>query len=95
MFVALSAVGVDLVGPRRLDGATFTTIVLFAGIGWGIQRLSRVAATLGLACYLSERAYSAAIHGPSGTLSAIAIALFFLHGVRGTFAYQSLQRNRA
>jgi len=68
----------------------FVTPIVFAGIAFGIYRKSRLAAISGLALYLAGRVYVLATVGPRVGFINILVALAFLHGVRGTFAYHKL-----
>jgi hypothetical protein len=68
----------------------FVTPVVFAGIAFGIYRKSRLAAISGLTLYLAGRVYVLATVGPRMGFINVLVALAFLHGVRGTFAYHKL-----
>lgn len=68
----------------------FVSPVVFAGIAFGIYRKSRLAAIFGLVLYLTGRAYVLATVGPNIGFIPALVALAFLHGVRGTFAYRKL-----
>ena len=73
-----------------IDGSALFDAVLFAGVAFGIDRKSRVAALVGLGLYVVERFYMLATSGGSigvGGVMAIILTLYFVHGVRGTFAY--------
>jgi hypothetical protein len=75
-----------------IDGMGLIDGVLFAVVGFGINRKSRVAAIAGLGLYVVERVYMLKNGGATsggGFMTAI-LALYFLHGVRGTFAYRKL-----
>jgi len=67
---------------------------MFALIAWGILKMSRIAATAGLILYVFER-MDAWIN--AGRLSdtfviAILFILFFIGGIRGTFAYHRFKK---
>ncbi len=95
--VALAVITAILATVEVLRPATegpgaeaFVSPVVFAGIAFGIYRKSRLAAISGLALYLAERAYVLVKVGPSIGFIPVLVALAFLHGVRGTFAYHKL-----
>jgi hypothetical protein len=73
-----------------LDAEAFVSAIIFAGVGFGIYRKSRIAALSGLVLYLVGRGYAWAKVGPSFGVIPVLITLAFLHGVRGTFAYHKL-----
>jgi hypothetical protein len=64
--------------------------VMFAAIGFGIYRRSRAAAICGLLLFLIDRLVTLATQrvNVGGTIVAAILAVFFIHGVRGTFAYR-------
>jgi hypothetical protein len=64
--------------------------VMFAAIGFGIYRRSRAAAICGLLLFLIDRLVTLATQpvNVGGTIVAAILALYFIHGVRGTFAYR-------
>jgi hypothetical protein len=64
--------------------------VVFAGIAFGIYRKSRLAAISALVLYLAGRGYAWVKVGPNIGFIPVLVALAFLHGVRGTFAYHKL-----
>ncbi|MGA8490856.1 MAG: hypothetical protein WB711_10560 [Terriglobales bacterium] len=73
-----------------VDGAGLVDAALFAGIAFGIDRRSRAAAVAGLALYGGERAHILAKGATTSAAAAMTVilALYFVHGVRGTFAYR-------
>jgi hypothetical protein len=75
-----------------IDGMGLVDAVLFAVVGFGINRKSRVAAILGLGFYVVERVYMLKHGGATsgGGFMSVILTLYFLHGVRGTFAYRKL-----
>jgi hypothetical protein len=66
--------------------------VLYAAIGFGIYRRSRVAAVCGLLLFLIDRLVTLTTQplNSGGIVVAAILALYFIHGVRGTFAYRKL-----
>ena len=62
---------------------------LFAIVGWGIHRRSRVAAVAGLSLFVAEKIYQFATLPKAlvGIAMAVILLAFFVSGVRGTFAY--------
>lgn len=79
--------GKELAG---IDGTALVDAAIFAAIGIGIARYSRVAAVAGLVIYVGERIYMMSVNGPQGILLSIIITLAFINSVRGTFAYHRL-----
>ena len=77
-------------GTEGLDAEAFGSALIFAGVGFGIYRRSRIAAISGLVLYLAGRGYAWAKVGPNLGVIPVFIALAFLHGVRGTIAYHKL-----
>lgn len=80
-----------------IDGFGLFDAVLFAIIGFGVYRKSRVAAVAGLVLYIVERFYMLASGSATGTagVSTVFVALYFVHGVRGTFAYRRLSSRQS
>lgn len=81
-----------------IDGFGFVDAVIFAGIAFGIYRMSRVVAVLGLIFYLVERLYAianASNASASANVMTVILTLQFVHGIRGTFAYHQLTRGAA
>ena len=70
---------------------------MFAAIGFGINKKSRAAAVIGLSLYILERTYMMAQGGVNsgGAVMTVLFALYFVHGVRGTFAYRKLSEQAA
>jgi hypothetical protein len=74
-----------------IDPSALAEATIFAGITFGIYRRSRTAAVAGLALYVLERGYLIYISGgPRNVLWSFVIAMAFVNGVRGTFAYHRL-----
>jgi hypothetical protein len=96
--VTALAAGLALSGGEPVagvDGSAFVDAVLFGVIGWGIRRLSRVAAVAGLVLYLLERAYMWAEGGDTNIAFAIILSFCFVTGIRGTFAHHRLATDAA
>jgi hypothetical protein len=68
----------------------FVSAIVFAGVGFGIYRRSRIAAVSGLVLYLVGRAYAWVKVGPNFGAIPLLVTLALLNGVRGTFAYHKL-----
>src|SRR5258708_29794515 len=79
-----------------IDGAGLVDAVLFAAIAFGIDRKSRTAAIGGLVLYLGERVYMLASGSATSTtgIMTVMFTLYFVHGVRGTFAYRKLSSQK-
>jgi hypothetical protein len=75
-----------------IDGRALLDASLFAVIAFGIHKKSRVAAVGGLILYLVERVSTLAHGTATGTTGVMAVifTLYFVHGVRGTFAHRKL-----
>jgi hypothetical protein len=73
-----------------INGAALIDAAMFAGIGIGIGKLSRVAAVAGLVIYIAERLYMMSVNGPQGIFLSIALTAIFINSVRGTFAYHRI-----
>ena len=72
------------------EADAFASALVFGGISYGIYRKSRISAISGLVLYLASRAYAIATVGSRPGVISLLVALAFLHGVRGTFAYHKL-----
>lgn len=80
-----------------IDGLGLVDAVLFAAIGFGIDRKSRVAAVAGLVLYVTERVYMVTTSGATTStgIMTIILTLYFVHGKRGTFAYRKFSNQEA
>ena len=87
LVVVVGMLGKEPAGPDALGPWALLDVAAFAGIAWGIRRLSRTAAVLGLLLFLAERVYAFSTGAQTGSVIAVLLALWFLHGVRGTFAF--------
>jgi hypothetical protein len=79
----------------NLSAWSFADVVIFLAIAFGIWRLSRTAAILGLAFYLAEQATQWASSAPKNPVMTVLFILYFTHGIRGTFAIHKLKRSAA
>ena len=70
------------------DAFALIDVMLFAGLGWGIYRYSRICAVLALILYVAEQAYNVKNFETFNAVMAVLFIVFFAKGVRGTFAYQ-------
>ncbi len=86
----LAAIEVLRTSAESFDAQPFLSPVQYAGLAFGIYRKSRIAAISALALYLVGRGYLWIKAGPYFGVIPVLITLAFLHGVRGTFAYQKL-----
>jgi hypothetical protein len=79
-----------------IDGGGLVDAAAFAGIAFGICRRSRAAALAGFAMYLGEMTYIVAQGSDisRGAVMRVLLVLYFLHGVRGTFAYRKLSNQQ-
>lgn len=70
------------------DAWAYIDAAIFAAIGFGIFRLSRFAATAGLALFVLQRFVLAFQF--RGLIFAVILTLAFVNGVRGSFTYHEL-----
>ncbi len=84
--VLLSFAGIVLL--PGFDAFALIDVMLFAGLGWGIYRYSRICAVLALILYVAEQAYNVKNFETFNAVMAVLFIVFFAKGVRGTFAYQ-------
>lgn len=75
--------------------SSLVDVGVFLVIAFGIWRLSRVAAVVGLTLYLGERIYLLVTLGHIPSIIAFFVMLFLFHAVRGTFAYHRLANDSA
>lgn len=89
LFVLLAHQGMSLV--QGIDETALVDAAVFAALGIGILRMSRVAAVAALALYIVERIVMWTRVSSAGGLSIpmmAVIVLCFVSSIRGTFAYQ-------
>jgi hypothetical protein len=89
LYAALKAPVLNVTAWSFLDAA------LFAALGFGIWRLSRLAAIGALVLYLVEQGFLWASVGPKNPVMALLFIMFFVGGIRGTFSYHRLRNGRA
>ena len=76
-----------------IDPWAYLDAVLFGAIAFGIYKESRAAAVVGLLLYLVEKGYQVVLTGQlQGAVMTILFVLFFVSGIRGTFALHRLRR---
>ena len=73
--------------PLNLNEYALVDIVLFVLIGWGIYRMSRAAAVLGLMLYVLEQLYTWTEAGFKPSAHIILFIIAFANSIRGTFAF--------
>jgi hypothetical protein len=89
LFAILSLVGVEIVSLWALVDAG-----LFALIAFGIYKMSRLAAVIGIALYLWGQLNQILATGNSNYILIILFTLYFIHAIRGTFAYHKLKKQQ-
>ena len=77
--------------PLVLPPGGYLDAALFAVLGWGISRFSRICAGLALVLYLFEQAVSFGVYGPFSTILVIINVLLYLNGIRGALAYHRFE----
>jgi hypothetical protein len=83
----LAMMGIEFLQQLGLNAWSLLDVALFLAVAWGIHRMSRTAAVLGLVLYGVERLMMMAENGPKGVILTVIFTLLFIGGVRGTFAY--------
>jgi hypothetical protein len=79
-----------------VDPWAYLDAVLFGAIAFGIYKESRAAAVFGLLLYLVEKGCQVVLTGQfQGAVMTFLFVLFFVSGVRGTFALHRLRRVQA
>jgi hypothetical protein len=80
------------------DERAFRDAIVFAFVGWGIRRASRIAAAFGFTFWLFEAAERYIARPGStpntGLVLTVLLMLYLLHGVRGAFLIQRLSTER-
>lgn len=82
-----AATGKEVIG---INAWAFVDAALFAGISFGIYKMSRAAAVVGLLLYLVERVYMTAVAGGRGAIVTILFTVALINSARGTFAFHKL-----
>jgi hypothetical protein len=91
ILAGLAAAGVAAVRTLGVDGWAIIDAAICFAIAWGINRMSRVAAVLGLVFYILGCLVRFSQAGPRVSPVAIFIAIALINAVRGTFAYHELR----
>jgi hypothetical protein len=94
--VCLWGTGVVTYGVLKADSnlapygvLAYVDAAIFAVLAWGIWRLRRAAAVIALLLFVLEQALAALRTGSMvGLVMPVVLTLFFISGVRGTFAYR-------
>ena len=86
--IIISMTGVDFLG---LDLFAFLDVAIFLIIGFGIYKISRIAAVLGLCLYLFEQISMILVSGRFSWMMII-FTLAFCNSIRGTFAYHKFKK---
>lgn len=84
-------------GMPQIDAWAFWDAGIFVAIAWGIHRMSRVAAVMGLVLYIVSQVVMRATTpeaSASGLWFAALFVLAFVNGVRGTFAYHAIRQRQ-
>jgi hypothetical protein len=73
-----------------LSGLAYVDAAIFALIGFGVYRMSRLCAVIGLAMYIFEQIYMQMTRsGSHFSWMFILLSLAFLNSIRGTFGYRT------
>jgi hypothetical protein len=90
-FATYAAISGDAIAS--IDAWAYLDSVLFALIAWRIRRRSRAFAVIGLLLFVVEKMvqYSDGPPGTGGVIMALLIALYFVAGIRGTFAIHRIR----
>jgi hypothetical protein len=89
LFVVLSLFGKGLLDVGL---SALLDVLVFMIIGWGIYKMNRFAAVVGLFFYLFERILTWAEYGHGGPGTTAIICLMFVNAVRGTFEYHKYRK---
>ena len=74
----------------RIGLAALISAGLFALVAWGLHRASRMIAVAGLLLYLTEIVHLMITTHSTGGRTPIFLGLFFINGIRGTFAFHQM-----
>jgi hypothetical protein len=77
----------------QIDAWSFLDVGIFVAIAWGIYKMSRIAAVVGLVAYIAEQIFMRMSNpkmASSGIFVTVLIVMAFINAIRGTFAYHSL-----
>lgn len=73
-----------------LSARAYADVSIFALIGFGIYRMSRLCAVIGLLAYIAEVVYTGKTQsGWHFNWMIILFSLMYVNGIRGTFAYRT------
>ena len=86
LFALLAELGWALV--KGFDIWALGDAIIIGALGIGVWRMSRICAVLALVTYTAERLFAWATNGSSNPMLAVIFIVYFINGVRGTFAYQ-------
>ena len=84
LLVVLSHLGWS---PHQVSLWALLDAVIFAGVGWGIYRVSRVAAIGGLLLFVLEKVSLWIDNGIPPNALSLAVVLAFINAIRGTVAF--------
>ena len=93
--VAGVTVVVAIAGALGLGLSALADAAIFLALGFGISRVSRVAASLAFALFIVERVVLFSQTGNTGGILGIVLLLCFGNGLRGTFAFHRLKKAAA
>lgn len=93
----LNAVATTLfVATGGIPTTSLLDAAVFAAIGFGIYKMSRIAAVTGLLAYVAERLVTPTnIFSGANLIMMIALTMCFINAVRSTFAYHKLRHAQA
>ncbi len=92
--VTAAATAAAMFGYSLMPGFNAWALIdaaLFAGLGWGVWRFSRIAAVLALVLYIAERAMMFSQTPSHLAVITVMFIIFFVNGIRGTVAYHRLR----
>ena len=92
---AVVTAALALLSIMGFDSGALVDAALFAIIAWGLWKKSRAAAVCGLLLYVVERLYMWSTVGMQNPIVPVLLTLFFINGVRGTFAWKRLKTGTA
>ena len=89
LVVLINAMGASILGLNYL---ALIDAAIFGAIAFGIYKMYRAAAIIGLVLYLYERVYMFETQGNFGNTFQVVILVFmFINSIRGTFLYHKLE----
>ena len=77
-----------------IDAWAYVDAAIFAIIAFGIWRMSRAAAVIGLLLFIAERV-DMYVSAHSFSVLSLLLLLMFVNGVRGTFGYRRFAEDEA